>query len=92
MEPIIKEIYTSVMEGEADAVKEKVQAALDAGIPASVILNDGMIAAMGEVGRLFEEGGISSRKCSFRRGRCSPGWRCLSRTSRKRMSNLRARL
>jgi 5-methyltetrahydrofolate--homocysteine methyltransferase len=56
MEPIIKEIYTSVMEGEADAVKEKVQAALDASIPASVILNDGMIAAMGEVGRLFEEG------------------------------------
>ena len=56
MEPLIKEIFTSVMEGEADAVKEKVQAALDAGIPASVILNDGMIAAMGEVGRLFEEG------------------------------------
>jgi 5-methyltetrahydrofolate--homocysteine methyltransferase len=56
MEPIIKEIYTSVMEGEADAVKEKVQAALEAGIPASVILNEGMIAAMGEVGRLFEEG------------------------------------
>ena len=56
MEPIIKEIYSSVMEGEADAVKEKVQSALDAGIAAPVILNEGMIAAMGEVGRLFEEG------------------------------------
>jgi 5-methyltetrahydrofolate--homocysteine methyltransferase len=56
METIIKEIYTNVMEGEADAVKEKVQAALDAGLAASVILNEGMIAAMGEVGRLFEEG------------------------------------
>ena len=56
MEPVIKEIYTNVMEGEADAVKEKVQAALNAGIPAPVILNEGMIAAMGEVGRLFEEG------------------------------------
>ncbi|HTP11310.1 MAG TPA: corrinoid protein [Anaerolineae bacterium] len=56
MEPIINEIYTSVMEGEADAVKEKVQAALDAGLAAPVILNEGMIAAMGEVGRLFEEG------------------------------------
>jgi 5-methyltetrahydrofolate--homocysteine methyltransferase len=56
MEPLIKEIYTNVMEGEADVVKEKVQAALDAGIAAPVILNEGMIAAMGEVGRLFEEG------------------------------------
>jgi 5-methyltetrahydrofolate--homocysteine methyltransferase len=56
MEPLIKEIYTNVMEGEADTVKEKVQAALDAGIAAPVILNEGMIAAMSEVGRLFEEG------------------------------------
>jgi 5-methyltetrahydrofolate--homocysteine methyltransferase len=56
MEPIIKEIYSSVMEGEADAVKEKVQTALAAGIKAPAILNEGMIAAMGEVGRLFEEG------------------------------------
>jgi 5-methyltetrahydrofolate--homocysteine methyltransferase len=56
MEPVIKDIYTNVMEGEAEAVTEKVQAALDAGVSASVILNEGMIAAMGEVGRLFEEG------------------------------------
>ncbi len=56
MEPLIKEIYTSVMEGEADAVKEKIRAALEAGIEAPVILNEGMIAAMGEVGHLFEEG------------------------------------
>ena len=56
MEPLIKEIYTNVMEGEAEAVKEKVQAALGVGISAPVILNEGMIAAMGEVGRLFEEG------------------------------------
>ncbi len=56
MEPLIKEIYTNVMEGEAEAVKEKVQAALGQGIEAPVILNEGMIAAMSEVGRLFEEG------------------------------------
>ena len=56
MEPLIKDIYTNVMEGEADVVKEKVQAALDAGIKAPVILNEGLIAAMREVGRLFEEG------------------------------------
>ncbi|NLG74491.1 MAG: cobalamin-binding protein [Chloroflexi bacterium] len=56
MESLIKDIFTNVMEGQAGAVKEKVQAALDAGIEAPVILNEGMIAAMAEVGRLFEEG------------------------------------
>jgi len=56
MEPIIKEIYTNVMEGQVNAVKENIQAAIDADIPASVILNEGMIAAMAEVGHLFEEG------------------------------------
>ena len=56
MEPIVKEIYTNVMEGQDKAVKENVQSAIDAGIPVSVILNEGMIAAMAEVGHLFEEG------------------------------------
>jgi len=56
MESLVKEIYRNVLEGQNGAVKEKVQAALDAGIPAPAILNDGMIAAMAEVGRLFEEG------------------------------------
>lgn len=56
MEPVIKEIYTNVMEGQVNAVKENVQAAIDADIPVSVILNEGMIAAMAEVGHLFEEG------------------------------------
>lgn len=56
MEPIIKEIYDNVTEGNATAVTENVQVALDEGIAAPVILNEGMIAAMSEVGRLFEEG------------------------------------
>lgn len=56
MEQLIKEIYTNVMDGQSEPVKAKVQAALEAGIPASEILNEGMIAAMAEVGRLFEEG------------------------------------
>jgi 5-methyltetrahydrofolate--homocysteine methyltransferase len=56
MEAIIKEIYDNVLEGQSPAVKEKVQAALEAGIAAPVILNEGMIAAMAEVGRLFEQG------------------------------------
>jgi 5-methyltetrahydrofolate--homocysteine methyltransferase len=56
MEPLIQEIYTAVMDGKNVIVQEKVQASLAAGIPATTILNDGMIAAMTEVGRLFEEG------------------------------------
>jgi 5-methyltetrahydrofolate--homocysteine methyltransferase len=56
MDSLVKEIYENVLEGQSPAVKEKVQAALDAGIAAPEILNDGMIAAMAEVGRLFEEG------------------------------------
>ena len=56
MEQIIKEIHTNVMEGDTNAVKSNVQAAIDAGIPVADILNEGMIAAMAEVGRLFEEG------------------------------------
>ena len=56
METLIQEIFTNVMEGQSEAVQSKVQAALDAGIAASEILNEGMISAMAEVGRLFEEG------------------------------------
>ncbi len=56
MESVLKEIYESVLEGDADTTKDKVQVALDEGIAAPVILNEGMIAAMTEVGRLFEEG------------------------------------
>jgi 5-methyltetrahydrofolate--homocysteine methyltransferase len=56
MESLIKEIYSAVMDGQSDVVQEKVKTAMAAGIPASTILNDGMIAAMAEVGRLFEEG------------------------------------
>ncbi len=56
MEPLLKEIYDSILEGNAGLVTEKTQAALDNGFTTSVILNEGMIAAMTEVGRLFEEG------------------------------------
>ena len=56
MEPIIKEINTNVMEGDVKAIEANIQSAIDADIPVSVILNEGMIAAMAEVGHLFEEG------------------------------------
>ena len=52
----IKNIYQGVLEGDMGAVEENVQAALDAGVLPADILQKGLIAAMGEVGRLFEEG------------------------------------
>ena len=52
----IESIYQAVLEGDAEEAATQVQAGLDAGIAPSDILNKGCIAAMGEVGRLFEEG------------------------------------
>jgi len=56
METILKEIYDGVMSGSAAEVPLKVKAALEAGLPPATILNEGMIAAMNTVGKLFEEG------------------------------------
>ncbi len=56
MSEIIKEIYDSVVDGQSALVKEKVTQALEAGENPAVILNDGMIAAMAEVGQRFEAG------------------------------------
>ena len=52
----LKALYEHVIEGEAAEVEAGVQAALDAGINPNTILNEGLIAAMDEVGRRFEEG------------------------------------
>jgi 5-methyltetrahydrofolate--homocysteine methyltransferase len=52
----LKEIYQNIVEGQASEVQEGVKAALAAGVPADEILNKGLIAAMDEVGRLYEEG------------------------------------
>ena len=54
MQPI-ETIYNAVLEGDAPGAKAGVNAALAAGLNPEVILKDGLIAAMGEVGRLFEE-------------------------------------
>jgi 5-methyltetrahydrofolate--homocysteine methyltransferase len=56
MSATIQEIYTGVVEGDRDLVVEAVQQALSEGNSAEAILKQGMMAAMGEVGRLFEEG------------------------------------
>jgi 5-methyltetrahydrofolate--homocysteine methyltransferase len=52
----LEAVYEAVVEGNAPETAAQVEAALAAGVPASEILNKGCIAAMGEVGRLFEAG------------------------------------
>lgn len=56
MDEKLKAIYDGVVEGDNASVQQLVQEALAGGQSASVILNEGLIPAMAEVGRLFEEG------------------------------------
>ena len=56
MDEKIKNVYDAVLAGEADAVKENIQSSLDAGLDPNLILNEGMIGAMREVGQRFEAG------------------------------------
>jgi 5-methyltetrahydrofolate--homocysteine methyltransferase len=56
MDERIKEIFQCVVEGDNNGVQEKVTAALSGGIEPGLVLNEGLIGAMAEVGRLFEEG------------------------------------
>jgi 5-methyltetrahydrofolate--homocysteine methyltransferase len=56
MQPILKDIYQNILDGQHKDMETKVQTALDGGISPKTILEEGMIAAMAEVGRLFEAG------------------------------------
>jgi 5-methyltetrahydrofolate--homocysteine methyltransferase len=53
---LIEEIRESVINGQAKITVEKTQQALAENAPADVILNEGLISAMSEVGRRFEDG------------------------------------
>ncbi len=56
MEEVLQKLFDAVLEGDFDGVKTNVTAALEAGLDPNAILNDGMIAAMREVGVRFEAG------------------------------------
>jgi 5-methyltetrahydrofolate--homocysteine methyltransferase len=56
METIISRIYSDVLLGQYKDAITNVKSALKLGIPPMSIMNDGMISAMQEVGRLFEVG------------------------------------
>lgn len=52
----ISEIYNNILDGQRTKIADNVRAALAAGVKPEIILNEGMVAAMSEVGKLFEEG------------------------------------
>jgi 5-methyltetrahydrofolate--homocysteine methyltransferase len=56
MDEHLKPIYQGIIDGNLEEVKAKVQEAILANIPAAMILKEGLVPAMAEVGRLFEEG------------------------------------
>jgi 5-methyltetrahydrofolate--homocysteine methyltransferase len=56
MEEVLKKLFDAVLNGDFEGVKSNLQAALDARLEPNVILNEGMIAAMREVGCRFEAG------------------------------------
>lgn len=53
---ILEMIANDVLEGEMDEIADHVQEALDAGIEAKDVLDNGMLKGMNEVGELFKEG------------------------------------
>ena len=55
---VLDELRAAVIDGQAKLAVTKVRQGLDEGIPAEVLLQDGLIAAMREVGQLFEDGEI----------------------------------
>lgn len=56
MNQAIQAVFAAIVEGQAPVVQQKVNEALDAQRPPKEILDDGLIAAMAEVGRRFEVG------------------------------------
>jgi 5-methyltetrahydrofolate--homocysteine methyltransferase len=52
----LETIFEGILDGNSKLVVETIGQAIEAGVAPARILNDGMIAAMAEVGRLFEEG------------------------------------
>jgi 5-methyltetrahydrofolate--homocysteine methyltransferase len=56
MEAVLQELFDAIVGGKNRVVPDKVNAALEAGLPVERIVNEAMIDAMAEVGRRFESG------------------------------------
>ena len=55
-DPIIQTIYKAILEGDRPTVQAQVKRAIDSQADLASVLNDGMIAAMKQVGELFSCG------------------------------------
>ncbi len=53
---LLEDLRKSVIEGDQNSAQDQVRQALAENIPPERILTDGLISAMSEVGRMFEEG------------------------------------
>lgn len=56
MSDYLEELSTAILEGDSDTTIDLVQKALDDGVAAKTILDDGMIVGMNEVGDRFKRG------------------------------------
>lgn len=56
MNATLEQLFEGIVNGEREIVEQRVNEALSSGIDPAVILNEAMIPAMSEVGRLFEAG------------------------------------
>jgi 5-methyltetrahydrofolate--homocysteine methyltransferase len=56
MDKTIQAIYKGILDGNQHLVAQQVTEALASGLSPELILKEGLVAAMGEVGRLFEIG------------------------------------
>jgi methanogenic corrinoid protein MtbC1 len=63
MNAMISQIRNGILEGSVQAVRESVEAALKNGEDPAIILNEGMILAMREVGKRFERENTLYPRC-----------------------------
>jgi len=56
MQATLQDVYQGILDGDREQVVAGASQALESSTSAEVILKEGMMAAMAEVGRLFEEG------------------------------------
>jgi 5-methyltetrahydrofolate--homocysteine methyltransferase len=56
MNEILSALYNAILDGDVSGAKENVVAAINSGLKAEDILAEGMISAMREVGKRYEEG------------------------------------
>src|SRR6266508_4993872 len=56
MNETLSALYNAILDGSVAGAKDGAQSALDSGLEPGLILSEGMIAAMKEVGKRFEDG------------------------------------